>query len=156
MQFIDPYNAEGLEAGGEVEQLAAQNVYIGGGGGGGFMGILPPAGMDDGGGGGDDMGPPRPQRNRRRPREEEIDEEETEKEPEFRQTGATDLLAFFRTLGEPTAHHRCFGCRYLCMEKAGKIPDTRLREVFQVMAAGIGITCPLALSMEVSILQVTC
>jgi hypothetical protein len=126
---------------------------------GGYMGILPPAGMDDDAGASDDLGraplqPRRGGRRRRRPGGDEADEDETEAEPqEWQDVGAEDLVEFFRAMGPPQPQWRCFGCRYLCMEKGAKIADVELRKVFATMAAGIGVCCPMALAVEVSLLH---
>lgn len=138
---------------------------LGGGGGGdndgGIMGILPPVGMDDGF---DDMLPPpspAPQARRRRPRDgagDDVDEAEEGEEappepPEYFPVGCRDMEELMRELGPAAPQHKCFGCRYVGQNKAAKIPDVRLREVFQTMAEGIGVSWPSALAVEISILH---
>jgi hypothetical protein len=56
----------------------------------------------------------------------------------------------FRELGRPGPRHECFGCNYVGMNLAALIPDTRLKEVFQTMAEGIGVCWPAALAVQVS------
>jgi len=126
---------------------------------GGYMGILPPAGMDDDGAS-DDLGrQPAEQRraDRRRQRPDHFaagDADETEAETvEFHDTGVADLQDFFEALGRPTPQWNCFGCKYLCMHKGAKIADVDLRKVFETMAAGIGVCCPMALATEVALLH---
>lgn len=89
--------------------------------------------------------------------EEEDDEEETavEQPPEYFPVGAEDYNLFFQELGEPTPQHRCFGCRYAGMARSGKFSDIAIKEIFTVMAEGIGVTWPPALAVEVSLLQET-
>jgi hypothetical protein len=123
---------------------------------GGYMGILPPVGMDDG----DDAHMPLPAQfrgGRRRPRGDDNDDEdggETEPEiPEYYPVGCRDMEELMRELGPAAPQHKCFGCRYVGQNKAAKIPDVRLREVFQTMAEGIGVSWPSALAVEVSILH---
>ena len=60
---------------------------------------------------------------------------------------------FFEALGRPTPQWNCFGCKYLCMHKGAKIADVDLRKVFETMAAGIGVCCPMALATEVALLH---
>jgi hypothetical protein len=146
----------------------------------GLMEMLPRLG--GGGGGGDDgdsaddpdrardrrRARPRPRRRRRqrqRRREETSSEGEDDGEdddgsedtpaepPEYSAAGVTDFDVFFAELGEPTPQHRCFGCRYAGQTRSGKFSDVALKEIFQVMAEGIGVSWPPALAIELSLLQ---
>lgn len=99
-------------------------------------------------------------RRRRRGEDEEDnsddDEEETAPEPpEYFPVGAEDFDIFFAELGEPTPQHRCFGCRYAGQNRSGKFSDIAIKEIFAVMAEGIGVSWPPALAVEISLLQET-
>ena len=143
----------------------------------GFMGMLPPLdingdgesaddhrprGRAGGGGGGGGRGGGRARgRRRRRRREDTSDEDEDEETseerpaepPEYHPEGAEDYNIFFAELGEPTPQHRCFGCRYAGQAKSGKFSDVAIKEIFSVMADGIGVTWPPALAVELGKLQ---
>jgi hypothetical protein len=129
----------------------------------GYMGILPPAGMDDGGD--NFFPPPSPQpvygnqgARRARPQDDDGDggaeaEAEEAEPPEYYPVGCADMEEMLRDLGPPAPMHKCWGCRYVGQYKAAKIPDVKLRMVFQTMAEGIGVSWPSALAVEVSILH---
>ena len=61
-----------------------------------------------------------------------------------------DVTEIKRELGEPGPRHQCFGCRYIGQNRAARIPDVRLKEMYQLIAEGIGISWPSALAVEVA------
>ena len=78
----------------------------------------------------------------------EIDEENM---PLYKYVPCDDVEEIILELGNPCPQHLCFGCKYVGQNRAAKIPDNRLQEVFQTMADGIGVSWPPALAVEVSI-----
>ena len=104
-----------------------------------------------------------PRRRRREETSEEADEDNDDDDdesdepvpviPEYHPIGAEDYNIFFAELGEPTAQHHCFGCRYAGQARSGKFSDVAIKNIFSVMAEGIGVTWPPALAMEISLLQ---
>jgi len=136
----------------------------------GYMGMLPPAmGMD--GDSADDPARDGDRRRARRPRgrrrrrgrgggnsEEDEDDDEDDEEtapepPEYFPVGAEDFDIFFGELGDPTPQHRCFGCRYAGQNRSGKFSDIAIKNMFALMAEGIGVAWPPALAVEISLLQ---
>jgi len=79
------------------------------------------------------------------------DDEEGADEPMFEYIPCDDIEEAIRELGAPCPQHLCFGCKYVGQNRAAKIPDNRLQEVFQTMAEGIGVSWPPALAVETSI-----
>ena len=64
--------------------------------------------------------------------------------------GARAYQGLVSRLGPPTLKSTCFGCKYVGQNRASKIPDHRLQEVFETMAEGLGVSDPYYLAVEVS------
>lgn len=64
--------------------------------------------------------------------------------------GARTYEDIVARLGPPTLKCNCFGCKYVGQNRAAKIPDHRLQEVFETMAEGLGVSDPYYLAVEVS------
>lgn len=109
--------------------------------------------------------PPRG-RGRRRRRDDEDDDldgigenladgelavpDEDDEIPVYYHIPCSDVEEVIRELGRPGPRHKCFGCKYVGQNRAAKIPDSRLQEVFKTMADGIGVSWPTALAVQVS------
>lgn len=77
-------------------------------------------------------------------------EEEEEDVPVYYSIPCSDVAEAQRELGAPGPRHKCFGCMYVGQNRAAKIPDSRLQEIFRTMADGIGVCWPSALAVQVS------
>jgi hypothetical protein len=101
--------------------------------------------LDRGGGGGsdeDDSVGGQPKRGR--------DGGDDDSEDEFEPMPCEDEHEAQEELGPPGPRHKCFGCRYVGQNRAAKIPDSRLHEMFQTMADGIGVSWPSALAAQIA------
>jgi hypothetical protein len=78
------------------------------------------------------------------------DDDDEEESDDFEPIECEDERETREELGVPGPRHKCFGCKYVGQNRAAKIPDSRLREMFQTMADGIGVSWPLALAVQVA------
>ena len=85
-----------------------------------------------------------------RAQEMDDDDESDEERVVWHHIPCEDVQEMVRELGKPGPRHKCFGCRYIGQNRAAKIPDVRLKEMFQLMAEGIGNAWPSALAVEVA------
>lgn len=91
----------------------------------------------------------RQRRRRRNGEDDDADDDESDDEPIYYPVACDDVAENLRELGKPGPRHKCFGCMYVGQNRAAKIPDNRLQEVFQTMADGIGVSWPPALAVQV-------
>lgn len=94
---------------------------------------------------------PRGQR-RQRDAEDGGATDDTGEENRIQYRPCKDVEETYMELGPPGPRHKCFGCKYVGQNRAAKIPDSRLQEVFQLMTEGIGVSWPSALAVEVGAL----
>jgi hypothetical protein len=79
-----------------------------------------------------------------------VDGGDEDSEDEYDPIPCQDMYEIMSELGPPGPRHKCFGCRYAGQNRAAKIPDSRLAEMFQTMAEGIGVSWPSALAVQVA------